>query len=60
MNNESAYICPTCGESIVIPIDLSAGRTQTYGEDCPVCCHPNIIHVLVEDDGAVDVWAESE
>src|SRR4051812_27395967 len=36
--NESSYICDACGEEIVIPVDLSAGETQEYVEDCPVCC----------------------
>jgi hypothetical protein len=29
-------------------------------EDCPVCCHPNVLHVQVEEDGEVRVWSESE
>ncbi len=44
-DNESAYTCPTCGQSIVIPLDISAGDQQQYIEDCPVCCNPNVIHV---------------
>ena len=56
---EAAYVCESCGEEIVIPIDLSAGHSQEYVEDCPVCCRPNMIHV--ELDGAEPrVWAESE
>jgi len=58
-NTEATYICDSCGEEIVIPIDLSAGESQEYVEDCPVCCRPNLIHV--ELDGAdVRVWAERE
>lgn len=58
---ETSYICPTCGEQIVIPLDPSQGATQQYGEDCPVCCNPNIIHV--EFDEAWDqprIWADAE
>ena len=33
---------------IVIPVDLSAGESQEYVEDCPVCCRPNVIHVEIE------------
>ena len=59
MENEAAYICDSCGEEIVVPIDLSAGERQQYVEDCPVCCNPNVIHV--DWDGAqARVWAESE
>jgi hypothetical protein len=59
--DEAAYVCPTCGERIVIPLDLSGGSEQTYGEDCPVCCNPNIIHVALFDEGErPNVWAEAE
>lgn len=56
---EAAYICPSCGEEIVIPVDLSAGEEQQYVEDCPVCCCPNVLHVYVDGDSAsVDARAE--
>ena len=55
-----AYICDACGEEIVIPVDLSAGESQEYVEDCPVCCQPNVIHVEIDEGGDVKVWAEGE
>ncbi len=59
--DEAAYTCPTCGERIVIPVDLSAGDEQRYVEDCPVCCNPNVIHVeLFGEEGPPRVWAEGE
>ncbi len=58
MQAEGSYVCPVCGEEIVIPLDLSAGSSQEYVEDCPVCCRANVIHVRVDDDGHVNVWAE--
>ncbi len=60
MRDDASYVCDSCGEEIVVPIDLSAGAEQTYIEDCPVCCHPNVLHVIVEDSGEVRVWSESE
>ena len=60
MTDEASYTCDCCGEEIVVPIDLSAGTSQEYVEDCPVCCRPNLIHVEVEEDGDVRVWAERE
>ena len=60
INDEASYICDACGEEIVIPLDLSAGESQEYVEDCPVCCRPNLIHVELEEDGEVRVWAEGE
>ncbi|MCC7087442.1 MAG: CPXCG motif-containing cysteine-rich protein [Pirellulales bacterium] len=60
MNTEACYLCDFCGEKIVIPIDLSAGPRQEYVEDCPVCCHSNVIHVEIEEGGDPRVWAERE
>lgn len=58
---EAAYVCGNCGEEIVVPVDPSAGREQRYVEDCPVCCHPQVITVEFDDDGRdVRVWAEPE
>jgi transcription elongation factor Elf1 len=59
--DEGSYVCPTCGESVVIPLDLSAGAEQRYVEDCPVCCNPNVVHVeLFEEGEPPRVWAEAE
>src|SRR5436309_1648565 len=41
-------------------IDLTAGARQEYVEDCPVCCRPHVLHVEVDEDGDVRVWAERE
>ena len=60
MTNEASYLCDACGEEIVIPIDPSAGASQEYVEDCPVCCRANVIHVEIDDDGDARVWAEPE
>lgn len=58
INDESTYVCDSCGEEIVIPIDVSQGRVQDYVEDCPVCCRANRIMVEIDDDDSVNVRAE--
>jgi DNA-directed RNA polymerase subunit RPC12/RpoP len=60
MDDEASYVCDSCGEEIVIPVDPSAGETQQYVEDCPVCCHPNVLHIEFDDAGGVQVWSEHE
>ena len=60
MRDEASYVCDSCGEEIVSPIDLSAGSVHEYVEDCPVCCNPNVIRVEIDDDVDVRVWATSE
>lgn len=60
MDDEASYVCDSCGEEIVIPVDPSAGESQQYVEDCPVCCHPNVLHVEFDDVGGAHVWGEHE
>ena len=44
-HDEGSYVCPTCGERIVVPLDPTGGADQQYVEDCPVCCNPNVIRL---------------
>ncbi len=57
---EARYACPSCGEEIVVPIDVPAGSEQEYVEDCPVCCSPNLLRVEVDEDGAVSLDVRPE
>jgi len=57
---EATYVCDSCGEEIVVPLDVSAGDRQEYVEDCPVCCHPMTLHVEIGDDGEAHVQGEHE
>jgi len=58
--NETTYICDSCGEEIVVPVDASAGSNQEYVEDCPVCCNPNVIRIELDDHGDVRGSGEAE
>jgi len=60
MQDELSYICDSCGEEIVIPVDISQGASQQYVEDCPVCCRPNVIHVEIDEAGEAHCWAAGE
>lgn len=57
---EAAYICDSCGEEIVVPVDVSAGSHQDYVEDCPVCCHPMRLHVDIDRDGEASIEGSHE
>lgn len=60
LNEEASYLCDSCGEQIVIPLDLTEGSSQTYTEDCPVCCHANVIHLHVDKHGQIHIDALPE
>lgn len=57
---EATYVCDSCGEEIVVPVDVSAGAHQAYVEDCPVCCHPMTLRVEIDPDGEARVEGEHE
>jgi len=42
--------CPYCGEVIEIEVEPVSG-TQTYIEDCSVCCHPIQFNIVSGEDG---------
>lgn len=58
--DEANYVCDSCGEEIVVPLDFSQGHRQEYVEDCPVCCNPNVIFVEFDEEGEANVWSRAE
>ncbi|SHF90475.1 Cysteine-rich CPXCG [Microbulbifer donghaiensis] len=56
---ECSAPCPYCGEVITLLVDFSAG-TQTYIEDCSVCCRPIVIRLTENADGSLDVRLQHE
>jgi hypothetical protein len=42
---QAGFQCAGCGEWNATNVDESAGRRQSYVEDCQVCCKPNVLRV---------------
>jgi len=59
-DTEASYVCTSCGEEIIVPVDLSAGEEQEYVEDCPVCCRPHLLQLSMDDEGRVTLHATAE
>lgn len=54
MYRESAEVqCPFCHEIIWMDVDPSGGESQTFIEDCEVCCRPIQYKAIYNDE---DVW----
>jgi hypothetical protein len=47
--------CASCGEPFELSIDTTAGREQSYVEDCPVCCRPMEVLVRCRPGEVLDV-----
>ncbi|MCB0419708.1 MAG: CPXCG motif-containing cysteine-rich protein [Bdellovibrionales bacterium] len=47
---EQSFQCPYCLEAISMILDVSLSGTQSYIEDCEVCCHPIQVTYTVEEN----------
>ena len=45
LSMECGFQCEACGEWNTTSVDESAGRRQSYVEDCQVCCKPNVLRI---------------
>ena len=55
---EADVVCPYCGETNSIVVDITGGMAQDYVEDCQVCCRAWHVHIAVNDAGSIDVWLD--
>ena len=51
-------MCPHCGETITLFVDLSV-ESQTYIEDCSVCCQPMEISYTAADGELTDIHVDA-
>jgi hypothetical protein len=58
-DTEAVVICPWCGETVEIALDLGSGPVQDYVEDCQVCCRPWRVMVTYHD-GHAEVVLEAD
>jgi len=54
---ERRIACPYCAESMEVVLDLSAG-SQSYIEDCQVCCQPMQIAFDVDGNELQDLQVD--
>jgi transcription elongation factor Elf1 len=55
---EHFFHCPYCGERISMVLDLTI-PTQTYIEDCEVCCNPIRIRYATDGEDVTSFDARS-
>lgn len=55
---EQFFQCPYCWETISMLVDTSQS-TQSYIEDCEVCCNPIQVHISTENQEITSFYAEN-
>jgi hypothetical protein len=58
LETTAEVICPYCGEAITLLLDLSV-ESQSYIEDCSVCCQPMTVSYQVADGELTEVSVEA-
>ena len=58
LETTAEVICPYCGETITLLLDLSV-EAQSYIEDCSVCCQPMTVSYQATDGELADVSVEA-
>ena len=58
-DTEAEVACPYCGECVTIALDPGGGPSQTYVEDCQVCCQPWRVTVTYDNTGSAHVHLEA-
>lgn len=58
LETTAEVICPYCGETITLLLDLSV-ESQSYIEDCSVCCQPMTVSYGTADGELADVSVEA-
>jgi transcription elongation factor Elf1 len=54
---ERRISCPYCAEKMEVVLDLSGG-SQSYIEDCQVCCQPMQIRFEADDDELLELQVD--
>lgn len=58
METSAEVTCPSCGETIELWLDLSFD-SQTYIEDCSVCCRPMQVTYTAEGGELLSIEVEA-
>lgn len=59
MQNYADFSCAYCGEPNTTFVDISAGFSQSYVEDCQICCQPNILYIEIDEE-TLDIEISSD
>lgn len=60
MEEYITVICPLCGQSFPVELDVTGGNDQVYVEDCEICCRPIRFHISCDEAGEWSCEASGE
>ena len=54
------FLCPYCGETNELLVDLSGGPRQVFVVDCEVCCSPIVVRLTIRGQEIISVDVQRE
>jgi len=60
MENQVEISCPYCGEINIIEIDITEGLSQTFVQDCEVCCRPIQLNISIDKNSKINIDVRNE
>ena len=58
LETTAEVMCPHCGETVTLFLDLSV-ESQSYIEDCSVCCQPMTVSYTAVEGEVTDIRADA-
>lgn len=55
-----SFLCPYCGQSNELAVDITGGGSQKFVVDCEVCCAPIVLRVKIQGREIVAIEARRE
>lgn len=54
------FLCPYCGQSNELLVDVSEGSHQEFVVDCTVCCAPIVVRLTLRGDEVITIDIQRE
>ena len=54
------FLCPYCGETNALSVDISGGPHQEFVVDCEVCCAPIVVRLKIRGEEMVSIDVQRE
>ena len=54
------FLCPYCGRSNALSIDITGGSNQEFVTDCETCCRPIVVSLELDGEDVMSIEARKE
>jgi len=54
------FLCPYCGKTNGLLVDLSGGPHQEFVVDCEVCCAPIVVRLQIRGEDIIALEVQKE